>query len=168
MFNWVLNTLLESDGKMLKCLKLEIWLTKQGLGHKVPYMYASEINLYTENENVFKFYEIIIHSFVWEIWMFLKHRVVLNGNFTCMGISLELLCNMYVPKCVSCHKAIRLHVFKITLMQIWKSLYMFVLIQKQHPENFVFLILRILKPFSRKLRKIFVYKHSETMEYVKK
>ena len=131
-------------------------------------MYASEINLYTENENVFKFYEIIIHSFVWEIWMFLKHRVVLNGNFTCMGISLELLCNMYVPKCVSCHKAIKLHVFKVTLMQIWKSLYMFVLIQKQHLENFVFLILRILKLFNRKLRKIFVYKHRETMEYVKK
>ena len=100
--------------------------------------------------------------------MFLKHRVVLNGNFTCMGISLELLCNMYVPKCVSCHKAIRLHVFKITLMQIGKSLYMFVLIQKQHFENFVFLILRILKPFNRKVCEIFVYKHTETMEYVKK
>ena len=53
-------------------------------------------------------------------------------------------------------------------MQIWKSLYMFVLIQKQYPENFAFLILRILKLFNRKLCEMFVYKHTETMEYVKK
>ena len=32
---------------------------------------------------------------------------------------------------------------KGTLMQIWKSPYMFVLIQKQYPENLAFLILRI-------------------------
>ena len=30
-------------------------------------------------------------------------------------------------------------------MQIWKSPYIFVLMQKQYPENFLFLILRILK-----------------------
>ena len=30
-------------------------------------------------------------------------------------------------------------------MQIWKSPYIFVLMQKQYPENFSFLILRILK-----------------------
>ena len=34
-------------------------------------------------------------------------------------------------------------------MQIWKSPYMFVFIQKQYPENFAFLILRILKLFAR-------------------
>ena len=32
-------------------------------------------------------------------------------------------------------------------MQIWKFPYMFVLIQKQYPENFAFLILRILELF---------------------
>ena len=33
-------------------------------------------------------------------------------------------------------------------MQIWKSPYMFVFIQKEYPENFSFLILRILKLFA--------------------
>ena len=32
------------------------------------------------------------------------------------------------------------------LMQIWKSRYMFVFILKQYPENYAFLILRILMP----------------------
>ena len=36
-------------------------------------------------------------------------------------------------------------------MQIWKSPYMFVFIQKQYPENFAFLILRILELFTRKV-----------------
>ena len=34
-------------------------------------------------------------------------------------------------------------------MQIWKSLYVFVFIQKQYPENFAFLILTILELFAR-------------------
>ena len=34
-------------------------------------------------------------------------------------------------------------------MQIWKSLYMFVLILKQYPENFAFLIRRIFELFAR-------------------
>ena len=37
-----------------------------------------------------------------------------------------------------------LKVIKDTLMQVWKSLYMFMFIWKQYPENFPFLILRIL------------------------
>ena len=36
-------------------------------------------------------------------------------------------------------------------MQIWKSSSMFVLISKQHPENFAFLILRILESFDREM-----------------
>ena len=36
-------------------------------------------------------------------------------------------------------------------MQIWKFQYMFSFIWKQYPENFAFLILRILKLFSRKV-----------------
>ena len=40
---------------------------------------------------------------------------------------------------------------KATLMQIWKSLYMFVLIKKQYPENFAFLILWILELFTREV-----------------
>ena len=45
---------------------------------------------------------------------------------------------------------------------------MFVLIQKRHPENFVFLILRISELLNRKLYDMFLYDHAETMEHVKK
>ena len=38
-------------------------------------------------------------------------------------------------------------------MQIWKSLYMFVFIQKQYRENFAFLILKILELFAREVCK---------------
>ena len=43
--------------------------------------------------------------------------------------------------------------FKVTLMQIWKSPYMFVFIWKQYLENFAFLILIILELFPRKVCK---------------
>ena len=38
-------------------------------------------------------------------------------------------------------------------MQIWKSDYMFVFTYKQYPENFAFLILRILVLFTREVCK---------------
>ena len=44
-------------------------------------------------------------------------------------------------------------VLKGTLMQVWKSPYMFVFIYKQYPESFAFLILRILKLFAREVCK---------------
>ena len=40
-----------------------------------------------------------------------------------------------------------------TLMQIWKSSYMFVFIQKQYPENFEFLVLRIFELFAHEVCK---------------
>ena len=40
-------------------------------------------------------------------------------------------------------------------MQIWKSPYMFVFIDKQYPENFAFLIQRIIELFSSKVCKVF-------------
>ena len=40
------------------------------------------------------------------------------------------------------------YIIKGTLTKIWKSPYMFVFMQKQHPENFAFLNLRILELFS--------------------
>ena len=43
--------------------------------------------------------------------------------------------------------------FKVTTMQIWKSRYIFVQLQKQHPENFAFLILRIIEFFAHKVCK---------------
>ena len=52
-------------------------------------------------------------------------------------------------------------------MQIWKSAYILVFINKQYPENFVFLFLRTLELYTRKNCEVFVYKHTETIEYVK-
>ena len=57
---------------------------------------------------------------------------------------------------------------KGTLMNVWKPACMFAFIQKQCSENFAFLILRILELFSREVCKMYVYKYTETMEYVKK
>ena len=56
---------------------------------------------------------------------------------------------------------------KGTLTQIWKSPYMFVFIEQPYPENLLFLIQIILELYTRKVCKIFVYKHTETIEYVK-
>ena len=53
-------------------------------------------------------------------------------------------------------------------MQIWKSPSMFLFIWKYYPENFASLILRILELYTRKVSKMFVYKHAETIEYVEK
>ena len=43
--------------------------------------------------------------------------------------------------------------FKGMLIQIWKSFYMFVFKFKQDPENFAFLILKILELSARKVCK---------------
>ena len=45
---------------------------------------------------------------------------------------------------------------------------MFLFIWKYYPENFAFLILRIVKLYTHKVCEIVVYKHTETKEYVKK
>ena len=52
-------------------------------------------------------------------------------------------------------------------MQIWKSPYTFVFMQKWYAENFAFLFLRILELYNRKVCEMFVYKHTEAIEYVK-
>ena len=44
---------------------------------------------------------------------------------------------------------------------------MLVFIQKKCPENFAFLLLGILELCTRKFCEIFVYKHTETIEYLK-
>ena len=59
-------------------------------------------------------------------------------------------------------------IFKGTPMQIWKSPHMFLFIYKYYLENFAFLILRILELYTPKVCEKFVYKHTETIEYVKK
>ena len=44
---------------------------------------------------------------------------------------------------------------------------MFVFIQKQYPENFAWLIRGILESYTRNACKMFVYKYTETIEYIK-
>ena len=44
---------------------------------------------------------------------------------------------------------------------------MFVFTEKYPPENFAFLILGILELYTRNVCEMFVYKHTETIEYVK-
>ena len=44
---------------------------------------------------------------------------------------------------------------------------MFVFLQKYYPENFASLILGILELYACKVCEIFVYKHTETIDYVK-
>ena len=56
---------------------------------------------------------------------------------------------------------------KGTLMKIWKSPYMFVFTKKHYPENFAFLVLGVLELYTLKVWEMFVYKHTETIEYVK-
>ena len=45
---------------------------------------------------------------------------------------------------------------------------MSVFIQKYYPENFVFLILEIVELHTRNVSEMFIYKHTGTIEYVKK
>ena len=44
---------------------------------------------------------------------------------------------------------------------------MFVVIKKEHPENFAFVVFRIFELYTSKFGEMFVYKHTETIEYVK-
>ena len=44
---------------------------------------------------------------------------------------------------------------------------MFEFIQKYSPENFSLLFRKILELYTRKVCEIFVFKHTETVEYVK-
>ena len=46
-------------------------------------------------------------------------------------------------------------------MQIWKSPYMPLFIEKYYPENFAFLILRILELYTCKVCGMFVYKNTQ-------
>ena len=56
--------------------------------------------------------------------------------------------------------------FKGTLMQIWKSVNTFVFIWKKYAEYFTFKHILLFEICTRGIREKFVYKHSETMEYV--
>ena len=56
---------------------------------------------------------------------------------------------------------------RYTNADIKTSLYVRVHI-KIIPENFAFLILRVFELFNRKVSEILVYKHVETIKYVKK
>ena len=56
---------------------------------------------------------------------------------------------------------------KVPISEIWVSPYRPVFIWKYYPENFAFLTIGILELYTRKVCKMFVYEHTETIEYVK-
>ena len=57
--------------------------------------------------------------------------------------------------------------FKVTLMQICKSSNIFALVWKWYVENFTLKHLLLFEIYAREMCEKFVYKHSETIEYVK-
>ena len=52
-------------------------------------------------------------------------------------------------------------------MQIWKSAYIFVFMWKKYAEDFTLKHLLIFEICARELCEKFIYKHSETIEYIK-
>ena len=60
-----------------------------------------------------------------------------------------------------------LYTMKGTLMQIWKSANIFVFIWKWYVENLTLKHLLLFEICAQKICEKFVYKHSETIEYVK-
>ena len=59
------------------------------------------------------------------------------------------------------------YILKGTLMQIWKSVNMFVFIWKEYAEGFAVKHLLLSELHAREICEKFVYKHSETIEYKK-
>ena len=66
------------------------------------------------------------------------------------------------------HKIQFLSSFKDTPMRIWKSANIFVFMSKQYNEDFTIKHLLLSEICAREIYEKFVYKHSETIEYVKK
>ena len=60
-----------------------------------------------------------------------------------------------------------LWLIKGTLMQIWKSSNIFILTWKQYDEDFTIKHLLLFEICVREICEKFVYRHSETIEYVK-
>ena len=56
---------------------------------------------------------------------------------------------------------------KGSLLQIWKSANIFVVIWKLYVEGFTLKHFLLFETCARKIREKFVYKHSETIEYLK-
>ena len=67
----------------------------------------------------------------------------------------------------SCFHKCQLFFLKGTLMQIWNSENIFVLMWKQYVEDFTLKHLLLFEICAREMYEKFVYKHSETKEYVK-
>ena len=59
------------------------------------------------------------------------------------------------------------HVIQGTLMQIWKSANIFVFVWKYYAEDFTLKHFLLFEICAREICEKFVYKHSETTEYVK-
>ena len=95
-------------------------------------------------------------------FFYIFHEILKRSTFKTIKVWLCLLMqlNFFILQTSNAIKG--------TLMQIWKSPCMFLFIYKYYPENFAFLTLRVLELYTRKVCVMFVYKHTETIEYVKK
>ena len=128
----------------------------------VNVMYAEDQNVQYK-EYTFQYYDVK----KWDtskMWSILYQCAGEKFPYTFLMIELCLFApysNEIVERLFSFRKV------KGTLMQIWKSSYMFVFIQKWYPENSAFLFLWILELYIRKVYKMFIYKHRETIEYFK-
>ena len=89
------------------------------------------------------------------VWISWKQVEIKESTLQIVAFVIQCFC-----KLIECLKG--------TLIQTWKSPCMFLFIYKYYPENFAFLILRILELFTGKFCVMLVYKHTETIEYVKK
>ena len=73
-------------------------------------------------------------------------------------------CPLYIM-----HFIIHSTLFDCNFPFLFIYIFIYVLIHiKYYPKNFTFIILRILELYARKVCIMFVYKHTETIEYVKK
>ena len=157
MYNWVAHRIYENQNSSCRLL----WKTilRSASYRKYLFCWSSLYRLH--------FMENLLLAFENQEWMFFNSLIVIaeqqrqkkNSPITS---TLLLASHRYLPEVV-----LYFHI-KGTLMQIWKSPYTFVFICKRYPKNFAFLILAAFELFTRKVCEIFVYKHTETIECVKK
>ena len=119
------------------------------------YIYISNMYIY-----IYIYIYIILHIFIIYYMYYIitvEKTTYLNEKYfrlTSLSVHFMYIFSLYIYICIyGKHINFRpihfsfygnLKVIKDTLMQVWKSLYMFMFIWKQYPENFPFLILRIL------------------------
>ena len=117
-----------------------------------------------ESDNVFKMLNILDQSKAPAIdhlsRIFLKDGALLLATSTTQLSNLSISSGRF-------HRACKTAKFKGTLIQIWKSANIFVFIWKQYVEDFTLKHFLLFEICAHEICEKFVYKHSETIEYLK-